>query len=288
MLSGLSSLLILTREAGKCLLDLTLYVFVGDYSLLRLLTLTLCLAPCLLSIAGGLCIAVSSTAIGVCGATRAISATGTLSLLLRCIVRDLGGFCLDVYRPLTDAGTLTTALVTMCLLGRTGIVVDGGEIDLTDYIEANPCAGSRRAVDLRLTHGRLFLLGHLSFGCWRRLGLNLDLGLRLGGRLRLRFGLCRLRLFDLSWCRSFGWLSLGLRLRSGNCLRFGLGFGLNLDLRLGLNLCLGLEVCDRTLDIEARTAILRDHGLDVGLLSGATLWLGLFLGLGRLGLGSSC
>ena len=142
MLSRLSALLVLTREAGKRLLDLTLYIFVGDYSLLRLLTLTLCLAPCLLSIAGGLCIAVSSTASGVCRATRAISATGTLALLLRSIVRDLSSLCLDVYRTLADAGTLTTALVTMCLLGMTGIVVDGGEIDLTDDIEANPCAGA--------------------------------------------------------------------------------------------------------------------------------------------------
>ena len=176
----------------------------------------------------------------------------------------------------------------MCLLGGTSIVVDGGEVDLTDDIEADPCAGSRRAVDLGLTHGRLFLLGRLSFRCWCGLGLNLDLGLRLGGRLRLYFGLCRLRLFDLSGCRSLGWLNLGLRLRSGSRLRFRLGFGLHLYLRFGLNFCLGLEICDRTLDIETRTAILGDHGLDVGLLSGATLWLGLFLGLGRLGLGCSC
>ena len=198
MLSGLSTLLVLTREAGKRLLDLTLYVFVGDYSLLRLLTLTLCLAPCLLSIARGLCIAVSSTAIGVCRATRAISATGTLALLLRSIVRDLSSLSLDVYRSLADAGTLATALVTMCLLGRTGIVVDGGEVDLTDDIEADPCAGSRRAVDLGLTHGRLFLLRRLSFGSWCRLGL----GGRLGGRLRLRFGLCRLRPSVRAWVRA--------------------------------------------------------------------------------------
>ena len=134
VLSGLRTLLVLTRQTSKCLLDLTLYIFVRDDSLLRLLALTLGLTAGLLLGSTLLGIATTTAVVGVCGATITIALSG----LLRAIVRHLSGFGLDIDGALTDTGALTT-LVGSGLLSGARIIVDRREVDLTYYVEADPC-----------------------------------------------------------------------------------------------------------------------------------------------------
>ena len=291
VLSGLRTLLVLTRQTSKRLLDLTLYIFVRDDSLLRLLTLTLGLTSGLLLGSTLLGIATTTAVVRVCGATITTIAIA-LSGLLRAIVRHLSGFGLDIDGTLTDAGALAT-LVGSGLLGGARIIVDRREVDLTYYVEADPCTWSRRAIDLGLAHRGLL-------GCGSSLGLGLYLG-RCRGRLRSWSGL-GLSLgggsFDLRSRRGC-WLGLGFRLdlylRLGlSCWCRSLGLRSRLWLRLGLRLGGGLSFSlllrsDGALDIEAGAAILGDDRLDVLHLRGSGLssgGLGLCGGLGRRRLSS--
>ena len=294
VLSGLSTLLVLTRQTSKRLLDLTLYIFVRDDSLLRLLALTLGLTAGLLLGSTLLGIATTTAVVGVCGATIATIAIA-LAGLLRAIVRHLSGFGLDIDGTLTDTGALTT-LVGSGLLGGARIIVDRREIDLTYYVEADPRTWRGRTEDLGLAHRGLF-------SCGSSLRLGLRCGCRLGSRSRLRFGL-RLSLrggsFDLrSRCRRG--LGLGFRLDlylglglSCWCRSLGLRGRSRLGLRLGLRLGGGLSFSlllrgDGALDIEARAAILRDDRLDVLHLRRSGLssrGLGLSSRLGRRRLSS--
>ena len=296
VLSGLSTLLVLTRQTSKRLLDLTLYIFVSDDSLLRLLALTLGLTAGLLLGSALLGIATTTAVVGVCGATITTIAIA-LPGLLRAIVRHLSGFGLDIDGTLTDTGALTT-LVGSGLLGGARIIVDRREVNLTYYVEADPCTWRGRTEDLGLTHRGLFGCGSslrlgLRCGCcgscgsrsWLRLGLRLSLrgwSFDLRSRCRSRLGLgFRLDLYlglGLScWCRS-----LGLRGRNG--------LGLRLGLRLGGGLSFSLLLRrDGALDIEAGAAIFGDDRLDVLHLRGSGLssWgLGLRGGLGRRRLSS--
>ena len=297
VLSRLSTLLVLTRQTSKCLLDLTLYIFVRDDGLLGLLALTLSLTTGLLIGSTLLGIATTTAVVGVCGAAIATIAIA-LAGLLRAVVRHLSGFGLDIDGTLTDTGALTT-LVGSGLLSGARIIVDRREVDLTYYVEADPCTWRGRTEDLGLTHRGLF-------GCGSSLRLGLRCGCcgcRIGSRSWLRFGL-RLSLrgwsFDLrSGCRSrlglgfrldlylglglhFGCRSLGLRGRSG--------LGLRLGLRLGGGLSFSLLLRgDGALDIEAGAAILGDDRLDVLHLRGSGLssgGLGLSNRLGRSRLSS--
>ena len=290
VLSRLRTLLVLTRQTSKRFLDLALYIFVSDDSLLRLLALTLGLTTGLLLGSTLLGIATTTAVVGVCGAAIATIAIA-LSGLLRAIVRHLSGFGLDIDGTLTDAGALTT-LVGSGLLGGARIIVDRREVDLTYYVEADPCTWSRRAIDLGLAHRGLFSCGsslRLGLRCGCRIGSRSWLRLSLGGgsfdlrsRCRSRLGLgFRLALYlglGLScWCRS-----LGLRGRSG----LGLRLGLRLGSRLGFSLLLRR---DGALDIEAGAAILGDDRLDVLHLRGSGLssgGLGLSSRLGRRRLSS--
>ena len=295
VLSGLRTLLVLTRQTSKRLLDLTLYIFISDDTLLRLLTLTLGLTAGLLLGSTLLGIATTTAVVGVCGATITTIAIA-LAGLLRAIVRHLSGFGLDIDGALTDTGALT-ALVGSGLLSGARIIVDRRKVDLTYYVEADPCTWSRRAIDLGLAHRGLF-----SCGSSLRLGLRCGYcGCRIGSRSWLRFGL-RISLrggsFDLrSRCRSG--LGLGFRLDlylglglSCWCRSLGLrsGSGLRLGLRLGSRLGFSLLLRgDGALDIEAGAAILGDDRLDVLHLRGSGLssgGLGLSSRLGRRRLSS--
>ena len=300
VLSRLRTLLVLTRQTSKRLLDLTLYIFVRDDSLLRLLALTLGLTAGLLLGSTLLSIATTTAVVGVCGAAIATIAIA-LSRLLRAVVRHLSGFGLDIDGALTDTGALTT-LVGSGLLGGARIIVDRRKVDLTYYVEADPCTWRGRTIDLGLTHR-----GLLGCGSSLRLGLRCGCcgccGCRIGSRSWLRFGLrlslrggsfdlrsrCRSRLglgfrLDLylglglsCWCRG-----LGLRGRSGLWLRLGLRLGGGLSFSLLLR-------GDGALDIEAGAAILGDDRLDVLHLRGSRLssrGLGLRGGLGRRRLSS--
>ena len=299
VLSGLSALLVLTCQTSKCLLDLALYIFVSDDSLLRLLALTLGLTAGLLLGSTLLGIATTTAVVGVCGATITTIAIA-LSGLLRAVVRHLSGFGLDIDGTLTDTGALTT-LVGSGLLSGARIIVDRRKVNLTYYVEADPCTWRGRTEDLGLTHR-----GLLGCGSSLRLGLRCGCcGCRIGSRSWLRFGL-RLSLtggsFDLrsrSRCRSGLGLGLGFRLDLylGLGLHFGcrsLGLrgrsGLWLGLRLGGGLSFSLLLRgDGALDIEAGAAILGDDRLDVLHLRGSGLssgGLGLSSRLGRRRLSS--
>ena len=238
-------------------------------------------------------IATTTTIVGVCGAAIATIAIA-LSGLLRAIVRHLSGFSLDIDGALTDTGALTT-LVGSGLLGGARIIVDRRKVDLTYYVEADPCAWRGRTEDLGLTHR-----GLLGCGSSLRLRLRLDLGRyrgRLGSRrwLWLSLGGGSFDLRSRCWCwLGFGfrldlYLGLGLscwcrslRLRSGG----GLRLGLRLGSRLGFSLLLR---GDGALDIEAGAAILGDDRLDVLHLRRSGLssrGLGLSSRLGRRRLSS--
>ena len=297
VLSRLRTLLVLTRQTSKRFLDLALYIFVSDDSLLRLLALTLGLTTGLLLGSALLGIATTTAVVGVCGAAIA-SVAITLSGLLRAVVRHLSGFGLDIDGALTDTGALTT-LVGSGLLSGARIIVDRREVDLTDYVEADPCTWRGRTEDLGLTHR-----GLLGCGSSLRLGLRCGCcGCRIGSRSWLRFGL-RLSLgggsFDL---RSGSRSGLGLGFRLDLYLGLGLHFGCRslrlrsrngLWLRLGLRLGGGLSFSlllrgDGALDIEAGAAILGDYRLDVLYLRGSGLssgGLGLSSRLGRRRLSS--
>ena len=272
VLSGLRTLLILTRQTSKRFLDLALYIFVSDDSLLRLLALTLGLTAGLLLGSTLLGIATTTAVVGVCGAAIATIAIA-LPGLLRAIVRHLSGFGLDIDGTLTDTSALTT-LVGSGLLGGAGIIVDRREVDLTYYVEANACSGSRRTIDLGLAYRGLLC-------CRSSLGLGLYLG-RCRGRLRSGSGLGL----------SLGGGSFDLRSRCWS--RLGLGFRLDLYLGLGLRLGGGLSFSlllrgDGALDIEAGAAILGDDRLNVLHLRRSGLssrGLGLGGGLGRRRLSS--